>query len=371
MTGRTVVSAINARLPDSVRVVMPGSRAEHVSCAVPRAIEDLPLSHLERYVMSPFEQRYAWHLPAPRSTSRRWPLRRALLVGRHDFAAMQAAGSDVVSTERDGAFVAVSARPSGPSSDAWSTACLPCTTGPQHHRYIVYEVSGRRFSPPHGAHDCRHSRRESDVGATAPAHGSVICSTRRIARAPDLQRRQTGCSSSASIARSAPYATISVYREGFSACRLSSSWRRFLRDPRTIRWRVRSTSSSCPRMSPSSWTATAAGPRSGICRASRATAPASTRSATSSRPPARLGIPVLTLYAFSVENWKRPRAEVSTLMMLLKRYIRLELDTLNRNNIRFRVIGRSGRTRPRRAEGAGSSASARPRRIPACCSTSR
>ena len=41
---------------------------------------------------------------------------------------------------------------------------------------------------------------------------------------------------------------------------------------------------------------------------------------------ARLGIDVLTLYAFSVENWKRPRAEVSTLMMLLKRYLRLELE---------------------------------------------
>src|ERR1044071_533005 len=50
---------------------------------------------------------------------------------------------------------------------------------------------------------------------------------------------------------------------------------------------------------------------------------------------ARLGIPVLTLYAFSVENWKRPDAEISTLMMLLKRYIRLELDNLNKNNIRF------------------------------------
>jgi undecaprenyl diphosphate synthase len=55
---------------------------------------------------------------------------------------------------------------------------------------------------------------------------------------------------------------------------------------------------------------------------------------------ARLGIEVLTLYAFSVENWKRPRAEVNTLMMLLKRYIRLELETLHRNNIRFQVIGR-------------------------------
>jgi undecaprenyl diphosphate synthase len=55
---------------------------------------------------------------------------------------------------------------------------------------------------------------------------------------------------------------------------------------------------------------------------------------------ARLGIGVLTLYAFSVENWKRPRAEVNTLMLLLKRYIRLELGTLHANNIRFQVIGR-------------------------------
>jgi len=56
---------------------------------------------------------------------------------------------------------------------------------------------------------------------------------------------------------------------------------------------------------------------------------------------ARLGIDVLTLYAFSMENWKRPRAEVNTLMMLLKRYIRLEIGALNKNNIRFRVIGRT------------------------------
>jgi undecaprenyl diphosphate synthase len=55
---------------------------------------------------------------------------------------------------------------------------------------------------------------------------------------------------------------------------------------------------------------------------------------------ARLGIGVLTLYAFSVENWKRPRGEVSTLMGLLKRYLALELKTLSRNNIRFRVCGR-------------------------------
>ena len=61
---------------------------------------------------------------------------------------------------------------------------------------------------------------------------------------------------------------------------------------------------------------------------------------------ARLDIKVLTLYAFSVENWKRPATEVSTLMMLLKRYLRLELNTLLRNNIRFRVIGREGELAP-------------------------
>jgi undecaprenyl diphosphate synthase len=55
---------------------------------------------------------------------------------------------------------------------------------------------------------------------------------------------------------------------------------------------------------------------------------------------ARLGIRVLTLYAFSVENWKRPATEVSTLMMLLKRFLRSELSTLLKNDIRFQVIGR-------------------------------
>jgi undecaprenyl diphosphate synthase len=56
---------------------------------------------------------------------------------------------------------------------------------------------------------------------------------------------------------------------------------------------------------------------------------------------ARLGLDVLTLYAFSVENWKRPATEVGTLMTLLKRYLRSELSTLLDNNIRFNVIGRS------------------------------
>ena len=55
---------------------------------------------------------------------------------------------------------------------------------------------------------------------------------------------------------------------------------------------------------------------------------------------ARLGLRYLTLYAFSIENWKRPRTEVDTLMRLLREYLRKELDSLVRNDIRFQVIGR-------------------------------
>ena len=55
---------------------------------------------------------------------------------------------------------------------------------------------------------------------------------------------------------------------------------------------------------------------------------------------ARIGVPYLTLYAFSVENWKRPHTEVKLLMGLLRQYLKKELSELNRQNIRLEVIGR-------------------------------
>ena len=54
---------------------------------------------------------------------------------------------------------------------------------------------------------------------------------------------------------------------------------------------------------------------------------------------AELGIRYLTLYAFSTENWNRPETEVNGLMVLLANTIRQEVDTLNKNNIRLRLIG--------------------------------
>ena len=56
---------------------------------------------------------------------------------------------------------------------------------------------------------------------------------------------------------------------------------------------------------------------------------------------ARLHIEALTLYAFSVENWRRPKTEIEFLMQLLREYIRKEMPLLQKNNIRMRFLGRS------------------------------
>ncbi len=55
---------------------------------------------------------------------------------------------------------------------------------------------------------------------------------------------------------------------------------------------------------------------------------------------ARLQIKAVTLYAFSTENWERPEDEVSGLMQMLKIYLKKELNTVHKNNIRFQAIGK-------------------------------
>ena len=68
---------------------------------------------------------------------------------------------------------------------------------------------------------------------------------------------------------------------------------------------------------------------------------AGTRSArTTIETCARLKIEALTLYAFSVENWRRPKAEIDFLMQLLREYLRKEMPLLQKNNIRMRILGR-------------------------------
>ena len=60
----------------------------------------------------------------------------------------------------------------------------------------------------------------------------------------------------------------------------------------------------------------------------------------------KLGIDILTLYAFSSENWKRPEDEVDGLMGLLKHYLQSEINDLDRNGVRLRFIGDLGRLSP-------------------------
>ena len=59
-----------------------------------------------------------------------------------------------------------------------------------------------------------------------------------------------------------------------------------------------------------------------------------------------LGIPYLTLFGFSSENWKRPSSEIHDLMGLLRHYLRGEIAELHRNGIRLKVIGEIGRLAP-------------------------
>jgi undecaprenyl diphosphate synthase len=56
---------------------------------------------------------------------------------------------------------------------------------------------------------------------------------------------------------------------------------------------------------------------------------------------AQLGVPCLTLYAFSLENWRRPQAETAFLMRLLRTYLKREMPSIHKNNIQFLAIGRS------------------------------
>src|SRR6267143_3443313 len=57
---------------------------------------------------------------------------------------------------------------------------------------------------------------------------------------------------------------------------------------------------------------------------------------------ARLEVGALTLYAFSTENWKRPRYEIDALMRMLRKYLRIELDEIDKQNIPLQTIRRAG-----------------------------
>ena len=71
------------------------------------------------------------------------------------------------------------------------------------------------------------------------------------------------------------------------------------------------------------------------------------------RHSANIGVKYLTVYAFSTENWKRPEDEVSGIFRLLVRYVKSEIDELNRSNVRVQIIGDVSRLPEESAKAAG------------------
>ncbi|MDX9873144.1 MAG: isoprenyl transferase [Clostridia bacterium] len=64
----------------------------------------------------------------------------------------------------------------------------------------------------------------------------------------------------------------------------------------------------------------------------------------------RIGIPYLTVYAFSTENWKRPREEINALMSLLVEYVEKELSVLHRNGVKVNLLGNPDKLPPEARE---------------------
>ena len=307
-----------------------GARAQCAACRRPfacRARPSVPAEFHARFdarsktyryriwngdVLSPFERAYAWHVPAPRSTSRRWRRRRCCSKGRTTSPRSRApaprrsepsASSSLDLGGRIGFRSRVGAA-GAPGRSGGDCLIIYEISGSGFLRHMVRNIVGtlvevgRGTRPVEWVAEVLASRDRARAGPTAPPQGLFLVRSSTASRRVRLAHRDLfGSRASRSRCRSwSPVSgrtcdTIRGLPQKELACRLSSCWRGSRRDRPTRRWRARSTSSSCRPTSPSSWTATGGGRRSVICRASRAIAPASTRSATS---------------------WRRPRGSAST-----------------------------------------------------------
>jgi undecaprenyl diphosphate synthase len=279
------------------------------------------------------EKRYAYHLIlGPAAVAVRGPLRLAhpasarrrgdaaelpALQGRHDFAAFQSTGSDIQDTVR----TLTEARLDADPAEDGGTRLVLTLAGDGFLRHMVRAITGSLVEVGRGRWTAGRlaailaSADRSQAGPTAPP--ARACSWCRFDTAkipvshepPDVIARLPPGSPEALLARQIDGdrlpAHVAIIMDGNG------------------RWAAQR---HLPRVE---------GHRSGI---------ASVREAVETS--ARLGIPVLTLYAFSIENWKRPRTEVSALMALLRRYLRSELHMLMEHGIRFRVVGRKDALSP-------------------------
>jgi tRNA pseudouridine38-40 synthase len=167
----TIVRALNARLPDVIRVLDASVAPDdfHPRFSARRKTYRYRVWNAE--VMDPFERRYAWHLSGALNVER-MQAAAALLVGRHDFAAFQSVGSEVETTVRDIQVSAVSARQ--------SALMVYEVVGSGFLRHMVRAIVGSLVEVGRGRRgagwmaDVLESRDRAVAGPTAPAEGLFL-----------------------------------------------------------------------------------------------------------------------------------------------------------------------------------------------------
>ena len=321
---RGLVHGTNRHLPEDVRVLAaaampPGFHARKHACG-----QGVPLPAEPRRRCSRRSTRLSWRrLPAGIDLER---MARAadLLPGRHDFSAFALAGGShgqpfrrIFSAlwEESGRGAALPRRRR--RVPARHGSCFRGNAGRSRHR----EAVRRRASP-----GCSPAGRGRRRGRRRPP--TVWCCERVFYPRNGMEAiRRTRC-------RIAACGNLRAFNHGRSVqTRRTGFPRRASRAP------DRPGPAAAPRRHHHG-RQRPLGEGARACRGSKGTAPASPRSARRWRRRRAWGSQVLTLYAFSVENWKRPRFEVWTLMNLLKEYVRKEREALVENDIRFNVLGR-------------------------------
>ena len=180
--------ALNARLPRDVRV-LDGRRGRRrrFTRGSTRASKTYRYRIWNADVHEPVRARVRVARAGPRSTSTRWHAAARLLEGRHDFAAFQAAGSDVATTERDGVLVAD--RGCGPHRPRRSPSACSSTRSPATASCATWSApssgrwsrSGAAAGRPSGCGDVLASRDRARAGPTAPA-ARAVSGARRLRR---------------------------------------------------------------------------------------------------------------------------------------------------------------------------------------------
>lgn len=174
----TVVRALNARLPQAVRVLDAAEVPPSFHPRFDARAKTYRYRIWNHEVMAPFERSTSWHVPAPKLDIEKMDAAARLIEGRHDFAAFQATGTEVPSTERTvfSSRVFLDAAAFAPGREA----IVYEVRGEGFLRHMVRALAGtlvevgRGRQQPDWVGDVLRARRRGLAGRTAPAHGLFL-----------------------------------------------------------------------------------------------------------------------------------------------------------------------------------------------------